>query len=76
MNSGDPAAALRWYRLAAQAGDVGAMYLVAAMYETGDGVLRDLRLARFWYAAAARAGDEAAPGKVREIDARLASQPG
>jgi TPR repeat protein len=52
------------------------MYLVAAMYETGDGVLRDLRLARFWYAAAARAGDEAAPGKVREIDARLASQPG
>lgn len=72
----DPAAALPWYRLAAQAGDVGAMYLVAAMYETGDGVLRDLRLARFWYAAAARAGDEAAPGKVREIDARLASQPG
>jgi hypothetical protein len=39
--------------------------------ETGDGVVRDLNEARYWYQAAARNGDEAAPSKVKEIDARL-----
>jgi TPR repeat protein len=43
---------------------------------SGDGVARDLRLARYWYERAARRGDEAAPGKLKEIDARLAAQPG
>jgi TPR repeat protein len=46
------------------------------MYEQGDGVPQDLRLARYWYAIAAQNRDEAAPGKLREIDARLAAQPG
>jgi TPR repeat protein len=41
------------------------------MYEQGDGVERDLRLARYWYDAAAKNGDVAAPGKVQEMDARL-----
>ena len=45
------------------------------MYEQGDGVERDLRLARYWYDAAAKNGDEAAPGKVRELDAKLAEKP-
>lgn len=67
----DRAAAARWYREAAKAGDVGAQYLVAAMYEAGDGLPQDLRLARYWYDVAAKNGDIAAPGKVREIDARL-----
>jgi TPR repeat protein len=44
------------------------------MYEKGDGVAPDLRLARYWYAAAARQGDEAAPAKLKEIDSRLAPQ--
>jgi TPR repeat protein len=35
----------------------------------------DLRLARYWYAAAARQGDEAAPAKLHELDARLADTP-
>jgi TPR repeat protein len=72
----DAAAAARWYREAARGGDVGAMYLIASMYEAGDGVERDLRLARYWYDAAARHGDEAAPDKLRAIDAQLAAQPG
>ena len=46
-------------------GDVGAMYLLASMYEQGDGVERDLRLARYWYAIAASNGDEAAPADHR-----------
>jgi TPR repeat protein len=68
----DAALAARWYRLAAQGGDVGAMYLFASMVEAGDGIARDLAEARYWYAAAARNGDAAAPGKVKELDARLA----
>ena len=51
------------------------MYLLAAMYEKGDGVGPDLRLALYWYDLAARGGDEAAPTKRVEIEARLAGRP-
>jgi TPR repeat protein len=51
------------------------VYLLASMYEQGDGVERDLRLARYWYSVAAQNGDEAAPGKVKELDARPAEPP-
>ena len=67
----DAARAAHWFREGAKGGDVGAMYLLASMYEQGDGVERNLRLARYWYDVAARNGDEAAPAKVKEIDARL-----
>jgi uncharacterized protein len=67
----DAMQAARWYRIAAQGGDVGAQYLIAAMYEAGDGVERDLREARYWYGVAARNGDDAAPSKVKELDAKL-----
>lgn len=68
----DATAAARWYREAAVQGDPGAMYILAAQYEKGDGVGQDLRLARYWYSASADAGDDAAPWKVKELDARLA----
>ena len=55
---------------AAKGGDVGAQYLIASMYETGDGVPQDLRLARYWYGVAADNGDEAAPGKLKELERR------
>jgi TPR repeat protein len=71
----DPAQAAHWYREAAKGGDIGAQYLLASMYERGDGVARDLRLARYWYDDAAKNGDEAAPDKVRELDARLREAP-
>lgn len=71
----DAAAAARWFRAAAQGGDVGAMYLLASMYENGEGVEPDLRLARYWYDIAAKNGDEAAPGKLKALDERLATQP-
>ena len=47
------------------------MYIYAAMVETGDGVARDLKEARYWYGVAARNGDEAAPSKVKALDALL-----
>ncbi len=71
----DAAAAAHWFREAAKGGDIGAMYLLASMYEAGDGVPQDLRLARYWYALAASRGDEAAPGKLKAIDEKLAAQP-
>lgn len=67
----DMGQAAHWYREAAKNGDVGAQYLIASMYESGLGVDRDLRLARYWYDIAARNGDEAAPAKLKELDARL-----
>jgi uncharacterized protein len=54
---------------------VGAQYLLASMYEQGDGVEKDLRLARYWYDAAAKNGDPAAPAKVKEMDARMTAAP-
>ena len=51
------------------------MYLLASQYEQGDGVERDLRLARYWYEQAAHQGDVAASVKVKELDARLAAPP-
>jgi TPR repeat protein len=55
---------------------VAAQYILASLYEKGDGVATDLRLARYWYEVAARQGDEAAPSKVRELDARMAGEAG
>jgi TPR repeat protein len=71
----DMTAAAHWYREAAKSGEVGAQYLIASMYESGEGVPRDLRLARYWYEAAAGSGDVAAPGKLRELDRKLAEMP-
>jgi TPR repeat protein len=44
------------------------------MYEHGDGLALDLRLPRFWFDLAAKAGDVAARGKLKEAEARLAEQ--
>lgn len=67
----DAVQSARWFRIAAQGGDVGAQYLIASMFESGDGVERDLKEARYWYGVAARNGDDAAPSKVKELDAKL-----
>ncbi len=72
----DAVRAAQWFREGAKGGDLGAMYLLASMYEQGDGLELNLRLARYWYDIAARYGDEAAPAKVKELDARLASPVG
>lgn len=48
---------------------MGAQYLVASMFETGLGVEADDRLARYWYDAAARNGDDAARIKLKAMQA-------
>ena len=61
------AQAQRWYLEAAKAGDVGAQYIVASMFETGLGVEADARLARYWYDVAAKNGDDAAKAKLKAM---------
>jgi TPR repeat protein len=59
--------AARWYREAANGGDVGAQYILASMYEKGDGVAKDLRLALYWYTRTAQQGDAVALAKARAV---------
>jgi TPR repeat protein len=70
----DDAAAARWYELAATAGHWGAQYLIASMYEHGNGVRRDEQLALRWYERAKAGGDEVAPLKVEQLRLRIATR--
>jgi TPR repeat protein len=45
---------------AARAGDAGAAFRLARIYEAGDGTARDLAIARFWVGEAARLGSRRA----------------
>jgi TPR repeat protein len=56
----DYAEAVRWYRLAAEQGDVNAQYNLGYMYGNGDGVPEDIVLAYMWWNLAAAQGDEVA----------------
>ena len=70
----DDATAARWYERAAGAGHWGAQFLIASMYEHGNGVQRDERMALSWYERAKSGGDELAPMKVEQLKLHLASK--
>ena len=53
----DAAEAVRWYRLAADQGDVGAQYTLGLIYANGRGVAQDDTEAVRWYSLAADQGD-------------------
>jgi uncharacterized protein len=53
----DYAAAAGWYRKAADQGDAGAQFLLAAMYFTGRGVPQDFVIAHMWSNLAAASGN-------------------
>lgn len=48
--------AMKYYRLAAEAGDAEGAYSLGTMYANGDGVERDYAQARSWYEQAAENG--------------------
>ena len=54
------AEAVRWYRMAAEQGDVLAQYNLGAMYANGEGVPENYVLAYAWFNLAAAQGDEKA----------------
>ncbi|MGH8777538.1 tetratricopeptide repeat protein [Paraburkholderia sp.] len=64
-----------WYKKAAKGGDMTAQYVAGSFYERGgDGVERNLNVARAYYAAAAAQGDPAARLKYQELSAQLANE--
>ncbi|GLU34284.1 tetratricopeptide repeat protein [Trinickia caryophylli] len=64
--------AFYWYRKAAEGGDMTAQYVTGSFYERGgDGVTRNINVARAYYAAAAAQGDPAARLKYRELSSEL-----
>jgi TPR repeat protein len=56
---------VKWYRLAAEQGDVPAKFNLGIMYEMGHGVPRDYVPAHMWFNLAAGQGDE---GAAKERD--------
>jgi len=72
----DDRQAAQWYERAARAGHWGAQYLIASMYEHGDGVDRDEVVALRWYERAQAGGDEVAPLKVEQLRLRVATELG
>ena len=64
--------AFLWYQKAAKGGDMTAQYVTASFYERGgDGVRKNLNVARAYYAAAAAQGDPAARLKYEELTAQM-----
>jgi hypothetical protein len=56
--------ALKWYRLAAERGDVWSQFNVGRLYLNGNGVQQDYEVAYFWFSlAAARASSDTCPFK-------------
>jgi hypothetical protein len=55
-NNRDNAKSVKWFRLAAEKGLAEAAVDLGEIYETGNGVPSDLRVARQWYEKAAKAG--------------------
>jgi uncharacterized protein len=53
----DDREAVKWYRLAAQQGNVGAQVLLGMMYSGGRGVAQDSREAAKWFRIAAQQGN-------------------
>lgn len=71
----DNARAFFWYKKAAEGGDMTAQYVTGSFYERGgDGVERNLNVARAYYAAAAAQGDPAARLKYQELSEQLQKQ--
>ncbi|HTH58961.1 MAG TPA: tetratricopeptide repeat protein [Paraburkholderia sp.] len=70
--SRDNRQAFYWYKKAAEGGDMTAQYVTGSFYERGgDGVQKNLNVARAYYAAAAAQGDPAARLKYEELTAQL-----
>jgi hypothetical protein len=57
--------AAKWYRMAAEQGDVDSQNRLAALYLAGDGVPQDYAEAARWYRKAADQGDIEAPERAR-----------
>ncbi|HEY7687387.1 MAG TPA: SEL1-like repeat protein, partial [Dongiaceae bacterium] len=69
----DSAAAIQWYKQAAEAGLAPAQYRLGSIYEKGRGVPKDARAAAEWYRRAAEAGNVKAMHNLAVLHAEGAS---
>lgn len=69
----DEAEAVRWYRKAADQGDVGAQLNLGVMYDNGQGVPKDEAEAYKWFLLAGAQGNESARKNISTIEKDLNS---
>ena len=67
--SRDPVKAARWFTLAAEKNDPGAVFALAECFETGNGVSVSLLQTRLHFARAVRLGSD---GAIKELDRVMA----
>ena len=67
----DDAEAVRWYRLAAEQGDVTAQYSLGVMYATGEGVSEDLAITYARYNVAGAQGMDFANESKNAVAERM-----
>ena len=67
----DDAAAVKWFRKAAEQGDAEAQFNLGAMYAKGEGVPEDYVRAFAWFNLAAAQGDENAEKAKDDIRHRM-----
>ena len=70
----DYAEALRWYKLAAEKGFIGAQINLGSMYAQGQGVAQDYVRAHMWYNLAAVSGDSSAVKNRDIVAAKMTPQ--
>ena len=56
-NSGDFAAAVKWFTLAAEQGDADSQNILGVMYDEGEGVSQNIKAAMKWFKLAFEQGD-------------------
>ncbi len=66
----DTAEAVRWYRKAAEAGDVEGMAHLGVMYAQGIGVAKDEAEARKWLSKAASLSDKNATEQIQQLQTK------
>lgn len=69
-----PESPARIAHLKASTGDAAAQRKMAAMYETGNSVSKDLAEAYFWYSLSAASGDKASAAKLDELGGSLSAE--
>ncbi len=60
--------AVKWYRKAAEQGDVGSQFNLGNCYHNGDGVPKDFAEAAKWYRKAAKKGYACAKMALERLD--------
>ena len=70
----DYAEAVKWFRKAAEQGDIKSQLNLAVCYYNGDGLLKDDVMAYFWFNLAATQNSSAAKEKRHELSKKMTKE--